>query len=94
MEIDFNYALDDDCQVNLFTRGHVEDEDEFRCSCEMFYLENFEKYIDMSVVPVKHIYWRNVSAPGDCIVGDRQLVESKKGPGAFPVTLLDKWLPM
>lgn len=93
MEIDYVLVLDDSCQVQLHCKGHV-DEDEFRSACEKFYLQNFEKHVEANLVKVKHTHWRSVRATGDCIVSDRQLVESKKGLGAFPVTLLDKFLPI
>jgi hypothetical protein len=93
MDLDFVYASDDSCQVQLYVRGHF-DPDEFRSACEKFYLENFEKHLDLNSHEVKQAYWRNVPAPGDCIVGDRQLVESVKGPGAYPVTILAEYLPM
>jgi len=93
MELDYTYALDDSCQVKIHCRGHV-DPDKFKGSCGRFYKENFDKEIDFNGLKVKHIYWRNVPAPSDCIVSDRQFVESTKGPGAFPVTILDKWLPL
>lgn len=93
MNIDFVYALDDSCQVTLFAKGHVKPGD-FKAECERFYKSNFEKDLNTIELNVKQTYWRNVKAPADNIVSDRQLVESKAGPGAFPVTILDKMLPM
>lgn len=93
MNIRFVCALDDSCQITLFARGHIKAEI-FRAESERFYKSNFDKDLNAIEFPVRQTYWRNVKAPADNIVGDRQLVESKAGPGAFPVTILDKILPM
>jgi hypothetical protein len=93
MEIDYTLAGDDSCQVQLYARGHF-DSDVFRLECVAFYMKNFEKLSDFEKTPIKRTYWRSVPAPADCIVFDRQMVESKRGRGAYPVTILDKWLPM
>jgi len=93
MDILYSYAGDDSCEVQLYAKGHFQP-GLFKAECERFYKENFEKDISLIDLPVKQTYWRNVPAPKYCIVSDRQFVESKSGPGAYKVTILDKWLPM
>ena len=92
MEIDFTYNDDDSCAVQLYSRGHADDAVSFIAECEKFMAREFEENCDLKNIPIKKTYWRNVKAPEDCIVHDRQLVESTKGPGAFEVTILDTWL--
>jgi len=92
MKIHYSYALDDSCQVLLYAKGHYKP-GMFKAECERFYKANFEQELSGLDVPVKQTYWRSVNAPGDSLVSERQYVESEKGPGAFPVTILDKWLP-
>jgi len=93
MDLNYTLASDDSCELKIYTRGHF-NESEFKRACIAFYLDNWERKLNPSSMPVKHAYWRSVRAAPDNIVSDRCFVESAAGRGAFPVTILDAWLPL
>ncbi len=94
IEISESFASDDSCQILLMARGH-HDVAGFRQACRI-HIERERPHVgfaEYAALAVRHTYYRTVPTPGN-IVGDSQYVESRKGRGAWPVTILDGWLPL
>lgn len=93
IEIEESLALDDSCEVKYWARGHI-DIDDFLEAVEEYHIKNRNPCgLFVHDAEVKHEYWRSIPLKGN-IVGDFQFVKSKKGYGAFKVTVLDEWYPM
>jgi hypothetical protein len=94
LKISESFASDDSCQFLLLAKGH-HDADTFRQACRV-YIERNRTHVgfaEYAAPAVRHVYYRTVPSPGN-IVCDSQYVESRKGRGAWPVTILDGWLPL
>lgn len=94
--IQIDYAADDSCEIRCWCRGHIEP-DAFRAECELA-LERWDgRKVDLKVARVAQQTWRTVRAPAEVSgygVCDFIHVESAPGRGAYPVTLLEDWLPL
>lgn len=94
IEINHSIAADDSCQLMLYAKGHHEDS-EFIQACRA-YLKRWDGRLlaQRHCDPIRRLYWRTVRAPSDNIVCDVMFKEASKGRGAYPVTVLDRWLPL
>lgn len=92
VEIKHSLAADDSCQMQLYAKGHI-DAAEFLPACRR-YLKSWDGRGFKLNGPIKRTYWRAVPAPSDNIVCDVLFHECAKGRGAYPVTILDIWLPL
>lgn len=82
----------DTCEMQLYSRGH-HDTPVFLDACRE-YFHQWDGRNEPCEATVRHIFWRNVPAPSDCMVADRSFIESRPGRGAFAVTILDEWYPI
>lgn len=89
-----SFASDDSCQILLFAKGH-HDAVAFRQAVRVHCEQNRPHigFIEYAAPGVRLTYYRTVPTPGN-IVGPSAFVESRKGRGAWPVTILDGWLPL
>lgn len=89
-----SFASDDSCQFLLLAKGH-HDVAVFRQACREHCERNRPHvgFLTYAPLAVRLTYYRTVPTPGN-IVCDSQYVESRKGRGAWPVTILDGWLPL
>lgn len=94
--IEIDYAADDSCQIQCWTRGH-HDRAAFLKACEAALSDWDGRVAYLEGKPVKHLHWRTVRPDAETAalgVVDCLHVESKPGRGAYAVTLLDEWLPL
>src|SRR5215469_4878737 len=95
-EIEVDYAADDSCQIQCWARGH-HDATVFLKACEAALAHWDERIVCLDGRPVEHKHWRTVRADAEtssCGVCDYVHVESTPGRGAYPVTILNEWLPL
>jgi hypothetical protein len=95
-DINIDYAADDSCQLQCWARGHIEP-NAFRQACELALKKWDEREVVLNAAPVSHKSWRTVRPPRELAelgVCDFIHVESKPGRGAYPVTVLEEWLPL
>lgn len=95
-EINIDYAANDSCEVQCWARGHFEPA-AFRRACELALEKWDERQVVLVDAAVGHKVWRTVRAPAELAnygVCEFIHVESRPGRGAYPVTLLENWLPL
>lgn len=94
IDIRISYALDDSCQITLWAKGH-HSPDAFRTACEQKLKRWDGREIVLDAAPVDQVHWRTVRTPyEESAVSDYQHIPSAPGRGAYPVTVLDRWLPL
>ncbi len=94
--VNIDYASDDSCQIRLWARGTYP-ADVFRAACEARLRAFDGRRIDLAHAAVATECWRTVPADAETRrmgVGDFVRVPSAPGRGAYPVTLLEAWLPL
>jgi hypothetical protein len=94
--INIDYAADDSCQIQCWSRGH-HDPAAFRQACELALKMWDEREVCLSKKPVSHTTWRTVRASQELAgrgVCEFIHVAAKPGRGAYPVTVLEDWLPL
>lgn len=94
--IQIDYASDDSCQIQLWAKG-IHAPGDFIAACEDALLRWDERKVSLAGKPVRHDYWRTVRAGAEVqAYGVCAMVRlaSKPGRGAYPVTVLDDWLPL
>lgn len=98
MDIRIDYAADDSCQIQLWTREHhAAGEFLKECEAELLAWNNRTDKLAGKENAVALTYWRTVQPNAEAKalgVCDTIHVESKPGRGAYPVTVLTEWLPL
>lgn len=95
-DIRIDYAANDSCEIRCWCRGHVPPE-AFRTACEQALHAWDGRRVSLSDAPITLDTWRTVRAPAELAsygVCDYIHVESAPGRGAYPVTVLNDWLPL
>lgn len=98
IDVMIDYAADDSCQIQVWARGHHAPGD-FLAARESELLRWDDRVVKLvgKEDAVSLTYWRTVppdaeaKAAGVC---DRIHVESKRGRGAYPVTVFTEWMPL
>lgn len=96
IKVQIDYAADDSCQIQLWAKG-THAEDKFLAACEKTLFSWDKRQLSLAGKPVVHAHWRTVAADAEtrsCGVCDYVRKPSQPGRGAYPVTVLDEWLPL
>lgn len=89
IKIEHSLASDDSCRMQLFAKGH-HDEESFLKACRIYLRRWDGRTLHLPGKTVSRLHWRTVPIKGN-IVCDAIFRESKPGPGAYPVTVMNEW---
>lgn len=96
MNINIDYAADDSCMIQLWARG-THQKGQFLKECENALSKWDDRNVTLQGKHVKYCHYRTVKADSETRsygVCESIRIESKPGRGAYPVTVLDEWLPL
>jgi hypothetical protein len=97
IDVEVAIAMDDSCQEQYYARGHYEPA-QFLATIAAYRHSEGRRHRDLDLAKIRQTYWRTVRAGAEedsVNFGEGfKFIESTKGPGAYPVTLYDDWLPM
>ena len=96
IDVQIDYASDDSCEIRLWAKGHHEP-GAFLTACEQALAQWDERQVQLQGKTILHQHWRTVPADAETKaygVCETVGMESPPGRGAYPVTVLDEWLPL